>query len=301
MTHWFPAAYRSRSVAIFMTAAVLSNVIGSPLSGWLLELDGMLSLHGWQWLFFIEGLPAILLGAAVLKVLPNSPNDAKWLSEEERGWLESRIDSERARASSIQHVSLVNALTDPRVVLLCLVYFCNVVGGYGLDFFQPTLLGQVFPEASPAELGAINAVPALFTVFVMNLYGRSSDRRRERKWHYVGSAGWAAAGLFLASLPVPPALALAALVLAVSGRWSGMAPFWGLSTAFLSGRAAAGAIALINALGNLGGYAGPHVMGWLEKTTGNNAVGLRILAAVMFLSGVLVTVVRVRSADRGSR
>jgi MFS family permease len=295
MTQWFPAGYRARSVAIFMTAAVVSTVIGSPLSGLLLELDGAAGLHGWQWMFLIEGLPAIGLGVAVFLVLPSAPTEAKWLSDEERGWLESRIDSERAAAgSNTEHMSVGRALSDPRVMLLCFVYFCNVVGGYGLDFFQPTLVKQVFPEASPAEVGYVNAIPALLTVFVMNFYGRSSDRRGERKWHYVGAQWWAAAGLALASLPVPPAIALTALVLAVSGRWSAIAPFWGLSTAFLSGRAAAGAIALINALGNLGGFAGPYVMGFLEKATGANVIGLQILAAVMFAGGLIAATARLK-------
>jgi ACS family tartrate transporter-like MFS transporter len=295
MTNWFPASYRSRTVAIFMTAAVVSTVIGSPLSGLLLELDGTAGLHGWQWMFLIEGLPSIILGVAVFIVLPSAPKEAKWLSEEERGWLESRIESERAAAGGkTEHMSVGKALSDPRVMLLCFVYFCNVVGGYGLDFFQPTLVKQVFPEASPAEVGYFNAIPALLTVFVMNLYGRSSDRRGERKWHYVGALCWAATGLFLASLPVPPVVALTALVLAVSGRWSAIAPFWGLSTAFLSGRAAAGAIALINAVGNLGGFAGPYVMGFLEKSTGSNAVGLRILSAVMFLGAILAANARIK-------
>jgi ACS family tartrate transporter-like MFS transporter len=308
MTQWFPAAYRSRTVAIFMTAAVASNVIGSPISGLLLELDGTLGLHGWQWLFLIEGLPSVVLGVLVLRLLPNGPHEAKWLSEEERGWLESRIDSERARAAGTgpgkhgSHVSLVKALTDLRVVLLCAVYFCNVVGGYGLDFFQPTLIKKVFPNASLAEVGYVNAIPALLTIFVMNLHGRSSDRKAERKWHLVGAMWWAASGLFLASLPLPPAVTLTAFVLAVSGRWSAIAPFWGLSTAFLSGRAAAGAIALINSIGNLGGHVGPSLMGWLEKTTGSNAAGLRIIAAVVFCGGLLAaTAVRGHSADRGSR
>jgi ACS family tartrate transporter-like MFS transporter len=177
------------------------------------------------------------------------------------------------------------------------VYFCNVVGGYGLDFFQPTLVKQVFPEATSAQVGYFNAIPALLTVFVMNIWGRRSDRKQERKWHYVGALWWAGAGLFLASLPLPAVVSLSALVLAVSGRWSAIAPFWGLSTAFLSGRAAAGAIALINAVGNLGGFAGPYVMGWLEKATGANVIGLRILAAVMFLGGALAATAKIKKSE----
>jgi ACS family tartrate transporter-like MFS transporter len=292
MTHWFPASYRSRTVAIFMTAAVVASVIGSPVSGLLLEMDGTWGLSGWKWLFLVEGLPSVALGIVTLLVLPSAPREAKWLSEEECGWLESRIESERARAGQQAHLSVMQGLTDPRVLLLCFMYLSNVVAGYGLDFFQPTLVQQVFPTATPLEVGYFNAIPALLTVFVMNFWGRSSDRRRERKWHFA-VAGWCSGlGLLLVSLPLPPVVALIALVLAVAGRWSAMAPFWGLATTFLSGRAAAGAIALINSVGNLGGFAGPYLMGWFKDTTGDYMFGLRILAGVVFLGGVLALTAR---------
>src|SRR5258708_30028525 len=152
-------------------------------------------------------------------------------------------------------MTLKQAFSDPRVILLCLVYFTAVIGGYGLDFFQPTLIKQAFPGATPKLVGVINAVPPLVAVFVMILHGRSSDRRGERKLHFAAAVWWAAAGLFLASLPLPAIVSLAALALAVSGRWSAVAPFWGLSPAFLSGPAAAGGVALIHSGGKLGGVA----------------------------------------------
>jgi ACS family tartrate transporter-like MFS transporter len=294
MTHWFPVAYRSRTTAVFMTAAVLSNVFGSPLSGVLLELDGVLGLRGWKWLFLVEALPSLLLGVAVFIKLPKSPRDAKWLEPEELGWLQNRLDAERAIVEAEHKMTLKQAFTDSRVLLLCFVYFTAVIGGYGLDFFQPTLIKQAFPAATPKMVGLINAVPPLFAAFVMILHGRSSDRRGERKLHFAAAVWWAAAGLFFASLPLPAGVALAALALAVSGRWSAVAPFWGLSTAFLSGTAAAGAIALINSVGNLGGFAGPYIMGWLKDATGDYRIGLRILASIMFLGGTLALTIRVR-------
>jgi MFS transporter, ACS family, tartrate transporter len=294
MTHWFPAAYRSRTIAVFMTAAVVSNIVGSPLSGFLLEMDGVLGLHGYKWLFLVEAVPSIVLGVLVFLRLPSGPRDAKWLEPDEVTWLEARLAAEREAVEAEHKVTLKQAFTDPRVLLLCLVYFTHVIGGYGLDFFQPTLVKQAFPTATPRLVGLINAIPPFVAAFVMNAHGRSSDRRRERKWHFAVAAWWAAGGLILASLPLPPGLALLALALAVSGRWSSVAPFWGLSTAFLSGTAAAGAIALINSVGNLGGFAGPYVMGWLKDATGDYRVGLRILAATMFLGGFLALTVRVR-------
>jgi ACS family tartrate transporter-like MFS transporter len=294
MTQWFPVAYRSRTVAVFMTAAVVSNILGSPLSGVLLQIDGALGMRGWKWLFLVEALPSILLGVAVFLRLPKTPRDAKWLRPDQLKWLEDRLGSERAVVEAGHQMTLKQAFTDPRVLLLCLIYVTQVIGGYGLDFFQPTLVKQAFPGASSAMVGLINAVPPFFAAFVMNAHGRSSDRRGERRWHFALAVWWAAAGLTLASLPVPAGVALIALALAVSGRWSAVAPFWGLSTAFLSGTAAAGAIALINSVGNLGGFAGPYIMGWLKDLTGDYKTGLRILAAAMTLGGFLVLTVRVK-------
>ncbi len=293
-TYWFPKAYRSRTIALFMTAAVMSNIVGSPLSGMLLELDGALGLRGWKWLFMIEALPSIMLGVIVFFILPNGPRQAKWMSADEKEWLEARLAGERSEAGADQKVSLKDAFTDFRVLILCLVYFTHVIAGYGLDFFMPTLLKQAVPSASSTQIGLLNAIPPLVAIFAMVIVGRSSDRFNERKWHFAGCLWWAAGGLLLASLPLSPVVALVALSLAVSGRWSGVAPFWGLSTTFLSGRAAAGAIALVNSVGNLGGFVGPYLMGWFKDHTGSYTVGLRMLAATAFTGGLLALAIRIK-------
>ncbi|HEY6642753.1 MFS transporter [Povalibacter sp.] len=298
ITQWFPAAYRSRTIAVFMSAAVLSGIVGGPLSGLLLQMDGMLGMQGYQWLFLIEAFPSIILGVIVFLYLPNGPGQARWLNDAERAWLRERFDDDLAQQGVAPQVPLLRALTDPRVLLLSLVYFLMVVSAYGLDFFMPTLLQQAFPDAAPLTIGWLAALPPLFALVVMVLYGRSSDRHGERRWHYAWAVWWAGAGLILASLPVPPLVAVIAMAIAVSGRWSSIAPFWGLSTAFLRGTAAAGAIALINSIGNLGGFAGPYVMGWLKDVTGTYEAGLRILAGAAFLSGALVMCVR-RHAHEG--
>ncbi|HEY4102737.1 MAG TPA: MFS transporter, partial [Polyangiaceae bacterium] len=299
LTYWFPPAYRSRTVALFMTSAVLSNVIGGPISGALLELDGVLGIPGWKWLFVTESIPSIALGIVVFFRLPRGPEQARWLHAGEREWLVARqlADKQQQTASEGER-SFLQTLSDPRVLLLCAVYFANVIGGYGLDFFLPTLIKRAFPAATPAFVGVLSAVPPLFAIFAMMLHGRSSDRHAERRWHVATALWWAALGLLLASLPVSAAFALFALALAVSGRWSTIAPFWGLSTTFLSGRAAAGAIALINAVGNLGGFAGPYMMGFMKDRTGDYIVGLRILAGAMFCGGLLALLVRPRGGRK---
>jgi ACS family tartrate transporter-like MFS transporter len=294
LTYWFPAEYRSRTVALFMTAAAISQVVGAPISGLLLDYP-QLGLRGWQWLFLMEGIPPVVLGIAVLAWLPNGPGEARWLSVAEREWLGACIDTEcaeRARASG--HLSLWQALADRKVLILSLLYFLIVIGGYGLDLFMPKLLALAFPDVSKSMLGLLAAIPPLYTVPVMLFWGRSSDRRRECNWHVALPAFWAAAGLALASLPVSPLVALGALTLAVSGRWAGIGPFWGLPTAYLTGTAAAGGIAMINSIGNLGGFAGPYVMGVFRDLTGDYAIGLRVLAAAFVVGGLLALRVRVR-------
>ncbi len=295
LTKWFPVSHRSRTIAVFMTAAVASNIIGGPLSGVLMELDGVFGLRGYKWLFLVEALPSLVLGVIVFLRLENGPEDAKWLSPAEREWLAARLDQDRVLAGASQHASFGKALTDPRVLVLCFIYFTNAIAGYGLDFFLPTVIKESFPGSSPSFIGLLSALPALFAVIVMVPYGRSSDRLKERKWHYALAVWWAAIGLLLVSLPIPPILGLLALALAVSGRWSAIAPFWGLTTTFVSGSAAAGSIALINAVGNLGGFVGPSIMGWFEKTTGSHSGALQLLAALAFLGGLLVSRIKVKA------
>jgi ACS family tartrate transporter-like MFS transporter len=244
-------------------------------------------------LFLIEGIPSVLTGIAVLLLLPNGPRSAKWMTAAEADWLTQRLDAERAEREKDHKMSVWRALLHPRVLLLCLVYFLIVIPAYGFDFFMPKILNKVFAGVSKTQLGLLSAIPPLITVFVMVYWGRRSDRLGERRWHVIWPSVWAAIGLTVASFElVPPVVALAAATIAVSGRWSCLPPFWGLPTAFLSGSAAAGGLALINAIGNLGGYAGPKVMGFMKDMTGSYSAGLRLLAAAYILGAILVLSLR---------
>jgi ACS family tartrate transporter-like MFS transporter len=298
LTHWYPKSHRSRTVSLFMVAAVLSFVVGSPLSGWLMD-HPQLGLRGWQWLFLVEGLPSVVLGVVVLLCLPNGPRDARWLTRDEVEWLSARLDSERAEQERHERLTLGQALTDPRILLLSLIYFLGVVGAYGLDFFVPTLLAQAYPQLSKSALGWVAAIPPLVTIPIMVRHGRSSDARHEHRWHVAGATFALAAGLLMLALPLPPAFVVVAMTLCVAGRWSFIGPFWGLPTALLTGTAAAGGIALINSIGNLGGQAGPLLMSGLASRSGDLAAGLVALAIVVATCGGLALLVRVRRAQDG--
>ena len=296
LTYWFPTAYRSRTVALFMAAAAMAGVVGNPLSGFLLDHHPAW-IKGWQWLFLVEAAPAVLLGIAVLVFLPNGPEKVRWLDATELSWLRARLDSERAAREEKHSMTLWQALSHPRVLLLSVLYFLIVIGGYGLDMFFSQVLRAAFPKVTDTALGLIAAIPPAFTVFVMIFWGRHSDAKRERRWHVALPSWWAAAGLLLATLPVHPMISVVALSLAVSGRWSSIPPFWGLPTAFLSGTAAAGGIALINSIGNLGGFVGPYLMGWFKDLTGNYSAGLRVLAGAFIAGGVMALCLKIRDTD----
>jgi MFS transporter, ACS family, tartrate transporter len=294
-TYWFPKSYRSRTIAIFMTAAVCSFIVGGPLSGWLLD-HPQFGLTNWKWLFLVEGVPSVVLGIVVLFYLPNGPRSTKWLKPKELEWLVSVLDSERAAQEKQKHFTLKEALLNWKVLILSLIYFLQVVGGYGVDFFLPTLLQSAYPKLTKSELGLLSAVPALMTIPIMILHSRRADRHKENRWHMAVALWWFSAGLVLLSFSVPPLAVVVALTLCVSGRWSAIAPFWGLPTAFLTGTAAAGGIAMINSIGNLGGQAGPAILALFQSSDGSFGTGLRVLAVFVVLSGVLV--VTLLPADR---
>lgn len=294
-TYWFPKAYRARTISIFMSAAVMSFVIGQPLSGYLMD-HPQFGMKSWQWLFLMEGIPAVVLGVVVLFYLPNGPQKAKWLAPEELAWLTARLDSEKAAQEKKGHFTLKQALTHPRILFMSLIYFCNTVGGYGLDFFAPTILSQAFPQPkyTMSDVGWLAAIAPLIALPVMIVHGRLSDHFKERRWHGASAAWCCSIGLLLLSFKLPPWMVIVAMTLAVCGRWSLTAPFWGVSTSFLTGTAAAGGIAMINSLGNLGGQAGPKILGWFKTAdtaaspSGSLSMGLRVIAGFALMCGILL-------------
>lgn len=286
LTYWFPARERARTVAVFATGGVIAGIIGSPISGVILGLNGMGGLAGWQWLFLIEGVPAVLLGVIVLVFLPNGPREVRWLTETQRNWVESRIADDVAQSQQHRGHRLVDAFACGRVWLLCLLYFLLNVGGYGYEMWLPSIVKE-FSGSSDAVVGVLNAVPYFAAAIAMLVVGRYSDRTGHRRWPVALGATASAVGFALSGWLHNPYLAMVALILAFVGLKSTLGPFWALGTSFLSGTAAAGGIALINSVGNLGGFVGPYLVGVIKDQTGSNLAALMMLGGALLCMGLL--------------
>jgi MFS transporter, ACS family, tartrate transporter len=296
LSQWFPKAERARAVSWFMIGIPLSTVFGGPIAGMLLGLDGWHGLQGWQWLFVLEGLPAVLLGVITWIWLPDTPRHVRWLSEPEKERVLARIAAEH-RATETRHAasgSLKFALLNPTVWMLCLVLFCCQTGSYGLTLWIPQIVKNI-SGTSDLMVGFISAIPYIGATFAMLWLGASSDRTGERFMHvaipsFIGAAGFIGSAFLLS--PVP---AMAALTIAAMGDLSTRGPFWALPSRFLSGSALAAGIALINTFGSLGGFVGPTMVGYVRDATGGFAGGLLFLAALLVLAGIGTILLR-RSA-----
>lgn len=291
ITLWFPAAYRARIVGWFMFAIPISTVIGAPISGLILDMDGMGGMHGWQWLFILEALPAIFLTFVVLFYLPDGPQDAQWLTTEERAWLDQTLAAERQNRESIHKISWKQTLLNPKVIALGFVYMGITVPLYGLGFFLPQII-KGFGGLSNVQVGFINAFPYLVGAIAMIFWTRGSDRMKERKWFVLIPLACIVAGLLIAANTAAPVPKMAAVTLAALGIFSALPTFWTLPTAFLSGTAAAAGIAWINSIGNLGGYIGPTIFGTLKDKMGNDVYAVMFLASLAVVAFALVFFMR---------
>jgi ACS family tartrate transporter-like MFS transporter len=286
LTFWFPAREQARAVALFMTATALAGVIAGPVSGALLEMHGLAGLSGWQWLFILEGLPAVILGVLVWLYLPNGPKEAVWLAVDERDALLTTLERQRALGTQKRQHSFVEAISNSTLWILSLVYFAMVFGLYGVTFWLPQII-QGFGGRSDFRIGLLATIPFVGAAVAMVLVGRASDMSGERRWHLAVSAAVGAVGLILAAMTRSPVLSLGALSIAAAGIWGTFGPFWAMPPEFLSGTAAAGAIALVNSIGNLGGFAGPYIVGMVKQATHSFAGGMLLMAASLLAGGML--------------
>ena len=286
LTLWFPAVYRARIIGYFMAAIPLATVIGAPISGLLLGLDGTLGLKGWQWLFITEALPSLILAVVAFYYLTDGPADATWLEADERAWLVSRLAQEKRLRQVTHDYSVVQALLNPKVLALSVVYFGMVAANYGLSFFLPQIV-KAF-GLSNVLTGVVSALPYVVGSVSIVLWSRRSDRHVERTYHTAIPILVAAIGIGMSTVFDDPAMKMVALSVAGFGIFAGLPVFWTLPTVFLSGAAAAAGIAMINSIGNLAGFAGPYAMGWIKDATGSYTGGLLSLSMVCVISAIVV-------------
>lgn len=294
LSHWFRYEDRSKAVALFMAALPFSNLIGSPLSGLILGVN-WLGLAGWRWLFIIEGAPAFIVGIVTMFYLTDWPHQAKWLPDDERQWIAGELEREKHRKNADRSYSIMQALTDRKVIMLTLAYFFVITGLYGVNFWMPTIIKQL--SGLPNLLvTCIAALPYAVALAAMLLVGWSSDRTKERLWHTALPMIAAGVGLLLsAAMHSSVPLAVATFCLAVAGLHAHFPGFWALPTSFLGGTAAAAAIGLINSVGNLGGFVGPYLVGYLVTRTNSFFGGMLFLAlSTLLAAGCILTLRQAR-------
>ncbi len=299
LTLWFPAAQRVTVLGIFILAQPISNALGAPVSGLLLQLEGVMGLHGWQWLYIIEGIPAILLGVLTPILMTDRPSHAKWLETDEREWLTKTMDEELAHKQRGAPHHFLAGLKDPRTIAYSALYFGLVCGIYGLGLWMPTIVAAL-GKFSTTEVGFIVAIPYTIAAVFVYFWGRRSDRTGNRVMHASISMVMAAIGLVAAGslVQVNAILALIALTLAAMGIYSAIAPFLAMPSTALVGAAAAAGLAMVNSLGNLGGFVAPYAVGLLNDATGDNRSGLVFLAACLALTA-LATFLYARKRPEG--
>jgi ACS family tartrate transporter-like MFS transporter len=306
MTHWFPKQDRARALATFLVSSPVAMMLSPIVSQTVLHfgttemVNGvevtyppLLGLQGWQWIYIMWGIPAVLLGAMVPFILPDRPRQARWLTPEESAALEETLENERKQIAPKQHMSLVQGLSNPAVLLLALAYFGTTACNYGVETFLPTILKDWY-KLSPSQAALLTILPSIVVVIGQLAVGWSSDRMRERRWHaalpvLVGVSAFLMApwtqGHFI--------LTMACFMMAAGGMKSYMPAFWTLPSLFLTSSAAAGSIGLINSLGNLGGFFGPYALGYIKEATQSFDIGLYILAFLGTMSATIILSLRV--------
>jgi ACS family tartrate transporter-like MFS transporter len=293
---WFPAAARARTVARFMTASPLSGVVGGPISGLLLNMHGTTGLSGWQWLFLLEGIPAVLLGGVVLLYLTNRPEDATWLSGKQREWLLGTLRNEAEQVATT--ASAFSTFSSGRVWMLCFVYFGLNTVSYGISMWLPNLIRSA-SGGSNLFIGVLSAVPYVAAAIAMVVVGLHSDKTGERRWHLAIPAFVGAIGLFAAAQSSSTLFLIVAISIGSVGVQSMVGPFWAIPTTLLAGSAAAVGIALINSVGNLGGFFGPYIIGFVRRETGGFAGGLLMVGGTLAVAGFVALGINLtRSARR---
>ena len=293
---FFPPAERARAIAVLLTSLQLSGVIGAPLAGWLTTVS-FAGLAGWQVLFLIEAVPAVVFGFVVAFWMADSPRDARWLTEDERHHLVRQYEEERTAHAAVRRFTVLAALRDPEVLRLCLTYFLWITGFWGFSYWTPTVLKEVSGWSNVA-IGRVIAAAMAVSLAVSLWTGHSSSKRNEKRWHGALHMFLAAVGMAGGAFARDPWVFCGFMLLAAVGTYAPMSVWWSYPTTFLSGLAAAGAVGLINSMGNLGGFVGPYVTGWVRQTTGSFAGAMLYLAASLAAAGMLILTLHGRTTSR---
>ncbi|NTU57883.1 MAG: MFS transporter [Chlorobiaceae bacterium] len=304
LTYWFPAEYRARMVAWFMTAIAVAGVIGGPISGWILHsTDGYSGMPGWRWLFLLEGFPSIVMGMVVLFYLDNSPKEASWLSSEEKEMLSKRAaieESERLAQGTASH-SVRAAFRNPKVWIFSLIYFAIVLGLYGISFWLPQIIKETITPDEKA-IGWISAIPWSFAAAAMVVNGIHSDRTGERKWHIAAPCIAASAAFAVSAMhSVTGWSGIITLCIATAGIMSALSCFWSMPSGILAGTAAAAGIALINSFGNTAGYVSPELVGIIRDATGHSMTPVLYLFSISLLTAALLVLLISRKQTNGKQ
>jgi MFS family permease len=293
LTFWFPEKQRSKAISLFMVAVPVSTAVGSTLSSLVIDWGhGVFGLEGWRVMFLVEGVPAVVLAFFCWFYLTDRPAQASWLEDDEKDWLETLLDYERSMAETGQHWPLKKALSHPRILLLAFIYFGITYGLYAVGFFLPTIVAgfqeQYGTHLSIIERGLVTSVPYVVAAIVMIPWARHSDRTGERVWHVAIPAIVGGVSIPLALYMTDPYLAMVAVTLSTCSVMCALPVFWSLPSTFLTGLAAAGGIALINSIGNLSGFSGPYITGWLTGLTGDAKLALWVVGALSLAAAAVV-------------
>lgn len=297
LTYWFRSKELATTVALFTAAIPVSYIIGAPLSTWIMDNIHWYGWSGWRWMLFLEGIPAVFLGVVCFFYLTDKPEQAKWLKTEEREWLLAELERDRKSRKNVKHFGVLKAMTNPKVLYLSFIYFVYQCGSLGVGYWMPQIIKGFSDSLTHTQIGLIAMVPYIVATAVMIAWSRSSDRHGERKLHSAIPLAVATAAMVGAGLFGNPVIAIAMISLALAGLYSFKSPFWALPTLFLSRSTAAVSIAVINSIGNLGGFVGPSMIGMVKGSTNSAAAGLLFLSVLLAIAFVMTLLMRINNGD----
>ncbi|NIF30466.1 MFS transporter [Pantoea sp. Tr-811] len=297
LTYWFRAKELATTVALFTAAIPVSYIIGAPLSTWIMDNIHWLDWSGWRWMLFLEGAPAIVLGVVCFFFLTDKPEQATWLTSAEKQWLLAELERDRQSRKHVKRLGVLKTMINPKVLYLAFIYFVYQCGSLGVGYWMPQIIKGFSSSLTHTQIGLIAMLPYMVATVLMVLWSRSSDRRNERKLHSAIPLAVAALGLVGAAVLPGPVASMAMICVALTGLYSFKSPFWALPTLFLDRATAAVSIAVINSIGNLGGFAGPSLIGVIKGQSGSAAAGLMFLSALLLVAFLMTALMRVGNKE----